>query len=53
MTRFQRTYGSPSSGDPFALVNSAGYLELALAGSRADRRLDLRPGAFVELTLED
>ena len=53
VTRFQRTYGSPSSGDPFALVNSAGYLELALAGSRADRRLDLRPGAFVELTLED
>ena len=53
VSRFQRTYGSPSSAEPFVLVNSAGYLELALAGSRADRRLDLRPGAIVELTLED
>jgi S-adenosylmethionine hydrolase len=53
VSRFRRTYGLPSSGEPFMLVNSAGYLELALAGSRADKRLDLRPGAFVELTLGD
>ena len=53
VNRFRRTYGLPSTGEPFMLVNSAGYLELALAGSRADTRLDLRPGAFVELTLGD
>lgn len=49
--RFQRTYGPPGCGEPFLLVNSAGYLELALAGARADERLELRPGAWVELTL--
>jgi S-adenosylmethionine hydrolase len=49
--RFRRTYGSPGSGEPFLLANSAGYLELAFTGARADTRLGLRPGAFVELIL--
>jgi len=51
VTRFQRTYGAAPHADPFLLVNSAGYLELALFGARADRRLGLRSGMLVELTI--
>jgi len=38
VTQFHRTYGA-AGREPFLLINSSGYLEIALAGGRADHYL--------------
>jgi S-adenosylmethionine hydrolase len=47
---FHRTYQEGSSGAPFLLVNSAGYLEVAIYGGRAADALRLSPGIRLTLT---
>jgi S-adenosylmethionine hydrolase len=47
--RFARTYGVAEGTDPFFLINSAGYLEVAVREGRADRTLGLRSGMHPEL----
>jgi S-adenosylmethionine hydrolase len=49
VTRFARTYGAPAGREPFFLVNSAGYLEVAVAAGRADEALGLRSGMHAAL----
>jgi S-adenosylmethionine hydrolase len=44
----RRSYAGAGPG-PFLLLNSAGYLEIALDGAPASRALDLRPGSRVTL----
>lgn len=49
--RCVRTYGEATDGEPFLLINSAGYLELAIYGESAAVRLGLELDGEVELTL--
>ena len=49
VTRFLSTYGHSGGREPFFLVNSAGYLEVAIDSGRADEALGLRPGTHPEL----
>jgi S-adenosyl-L-methionine hydrolase (adenosine-forming) len=49
VSRFARTYGTPADREPFFLVNSAGYLEVAVASGRADEALGLRAGMHAAL----
>lgn len=49
VTRFLETYGHAGGREPFFLVNSAGYLEIAVESGRADDVLGLRPGTHPEL----
>jgi S-adenosylmethionine hydrolase len=48
---FHATYGEAPAGEPFLLINSAGYLELAVRNGRADEALDLRLDMEVLLTV--
>lgn len=48
---FRRTYGEAAGLGPFLLINSAGYLELALDGGSAADRLQLMRGSLVRLSL--
>lgn len=50
-SRFLRTFVDSGDAEPFLLVNSAGYLEIAVRDGRADERLELRAGDSVELFL--
>jgi len=50
VTVFRDTYENGRGEGPFLLVNSAGYLEAALCGSRADEALGLGPGSRALLT---
>jgi S-adenosylmethionine hydrolase len=43
----RRTYGDVVPGDPLALVNSFGVVEIAVAERRADEQLGLSRGAPV------
>jgi hypothetical protein len=45
----RRTFGDGPPGAPFLVVNSAGYLELAIREESAARRLALVPGQEVEV----
>ena len=47
----RRAYADPGSSEPFLLVNSAGYLEVAVDRGRADAVLCLARGTTVELRL--
>jgi S-adenosylmethionine hydrolase len=49
--QFRRTYGDAVGLGPFLLVNSAGYLELGLAGGRAAEPLQLTRGSRVRLSI--
>jgi S-adenosylmethionine hydrolase len=49
--RFARTYGDAPPGRPFLLFGSAGYLEIAVPGGRADASLGLRAGDTVTVVL--
>ena len=49
VTRFAPTYAVAQGPEPFLLVNSAGYLEVAVNGGRADAALGLRRGMHPEL----
>jgi S-adenosylmethionine hydrolase len=49
VTLFLETYGHASGREPFFLVNSAGYLEIAVESGRACDVLGLRPGTHPEL----
>lgn len=51
VTEFRRTFADGPAGRPFLLVNSAGYLELALRESRADEALGLGPDSAPLLTV--
>jgi len=44
-----RSYGDVPTGKPVALFGHAGYLELAYNGDRANERLQLTPGIFVNV----
>jgi len=50
VTEFRRTFGEGRGDGPFLLVNSAGYLEVALRGARADEALGLGPDSRPLLT---
>ena len=50
--RFARTYGETAGREPFFLVNSAGYLEVAVAAGRADETLGLRIGMHPALRVD-
>lgn len=45
----RRTFGDGPLGAPFLIVNSAGYLEVAMREDSAARRLALAPGQEVEI----
>jgi S-adenosylmethionine hydrolase len=47
--RFLPTYTLADDREPFFLINSAGYLEVAVRTGRADESLGLRPGMHPEL----
>lgn len=49
--RFARTYGEAPGGEPFLLFGSAGYLEIAVPGGRADAALGLRVGDTATVVL--
>ena len=49
VTRFAPTYARAESPEPFFLINSAGYLEVAVNAGRADLALGLRRGMHPEL----
>ena len=49
--RFLRTFADGGAGDPFLLLNSSDYLEIAIDGGRADRVLGLVAGGPVLLTV--
>jgi hypothetical protein len=49
--RRARTYGEAAPGEPFLLFGSAGYLEIAIPGGRADTALGLRVGDTVTVVL--
>jgi S-adenosylmethionine hydrolase len=49
VTRFVETYARGEGREPFFLINSAGYLEIALDAGRADEALGLRAGMHPEL----
>ena len=51
VSRFARTYGTPTGREPFFVVNSAGYLEVAVAAGRADEALGLRVGMHAALRI--
>ncbi len=51
VTRFVRTYGDPAPPEPVLLVNSAGYLEVAVPAGRADIALGLRVGMHPALRI--
>jgi S-adenosylmethionine hydrolase len=46
-----RTFADAPHGEPFLLVNSAGYLEIAVREARADETLGLASGCDVEVSL--
>ena len=46
-----RTFAEAPASAPFLLINSAGYLEVAVPHDRADERTGLTPGTFATLTL--
>lgn len=46
------TYAQVPQGKPLALYGSAGYLEIAYNGDRADRRLEMGKGIIVTVTIE-
>ena len=47
-----QTYSQVPTGKPLALFGSAGYLEIAYNGDRADKRLEMGPGIIVKLTVK-
>jgi S-adenosylmethionine hydrolase len=49
VTRFRATYAEGQSAEPFFLINSAGYLEVAVNSGRADVALGLRSGMHPQL----
>jgi S-adenosylmethionine hydrolase len=49
VSRFVETYALGGGREPFFLINSAGYLEVAVEAGRADEALGLRPGTHPEL----
>lgn len=49
VTRFVQAYGCVEGREPFFLINSAGYLEVAQESARADETLGLRRGMHPEL----
>ena len=51
VARFFRTFGDAVGAEPFLLINSAGYLEVAVQGGRADLVLGLAAGARSVLTV--
>jgi S-adenosylmethionine hydrolase len=51
VTRFLRTFGDSGDSGPFLLVNSAGYLEVAIRDGRAADELHLAPGDLVEIVV--
>ena len=51
VTRLTRNYAGTGRGGPVLLINSAGYLEVAVEGARADQRLGLHPGGVAQLTV--
>jgi len=51
VTRFRTTYARAEGAEPFFLINSAGYLEVAVRGGRADEALGLRSGMHPELRI--
>lgn len=52
VAEMRRTYGEGEGPGPFLLFNSAGHLEIALAGGRASDALGLERGAEVLLVIE-
>jgi hypothetical protein len=48
---FRRTFADQTGSAPFLLVNSAGYVEIAVKNGRADDALQLTPGAPTVLTV--
>ena len=50
VTEFHTTYGA-AANRPFLLINSSGYLEIAIAGGHAGRTLNLEAGQTLTLTL--
>jgi len=50
ISSFHRTYGEAPTGEPFLLINSAGYLEIALRDGSAESALDLSLGMNLLLT---
>jgi S-adenosylmethionine hydrolase len=51
VTALRRTFADEPGSDPFLLVNSAGYLEVAVRNGRADTVLNLAPGDRPVLTV--
>ena len=51
VTSFRRTYGEAPADEPFLLINSAGYLEIAIRGGSAQAALGLRIGMRAQLTV--
>jgi S-adenosylmethionine hydrolase len=51
VARFHTTYARAEGAEPFFLINSAGYLEVAVRGGRADEALGLRAGMHPELRI--
>jgi hypothetical protein len=49
VTEVRRTFGDGPPGSPFLVVNSAGYVEVAMREEPAARRLGLAPGQEVEI----
>jgi S-adenosylmethionine hydrolase len=49
--RLHRTYGEAEGDSPFLVVNSAGYVEIAVNGRDAADRLGLRPGDTLDVRL--
>ncbi len=52
VTEFRRTFAEGGGSRPFLLVNSAGYLEVALWKGRADAALGLEVGSRPVLTVQ-
>jgi len=50
VTRTVQTFAEAGEGEPVLLVNSAGYLEIAVREGRADERLGLARGSEVTLS---
>lgn len=51
ISSFVRTYSDGNSSEPFALLGSCGYYEIALALRQASQVLDVKRGMKVRLTL--
>ncbi len=51
VTKLARHYAGMATGEPFAIVGSAGYLEISMDQKSAAAAVDARPGSTVELRL--